>query len=74
MKWSRADAFWIIAFALAIFATQIGHLAEETAKTTRDENVWTLMAAHVLDGNLPYIKLFDNKPPPVFLFLVGATA
>lgn len=71
MKWSRADAFWVAAFALAVFATQIGHLAEETAL---DENTHCLMAAHVLDGHLPYLQFLDNKPPGIFFLLAGAMA
>ena len=30
------------------------------------------MAAHVLDGHLPYVEFYDNKPPMGFLLLAGA--
>ena len=60
-----------MALVLAVGATQIRSLEQEYFN---DESTATVMAGHLLDGNLPYVKLFDNKPPPIFLFLVGAMA
>ena len=71
VKWSRTDALWVVAFAAAIFATKIGQLAEE--RNTND-NIFTLMAAHVLDGHLPFIHFFDVKPPMIYWLLAGAMA
>lgn len=31
-----------------------------------DENTFVLMGQSILDGNLPYIELWDNKPPLAF--------
>ena len=73
MKWSRADALWVAALAAAVFATQMGYWAESD-NLHSDENVYTLMAAHVLDGNLPYIQFFELKPPMTFFLLAGAMA
>ena len=74
-KGARSDSVvnvsWILAFALAIFATQIGSLERELIS---NESTYIVMAAHVLDGNLPYVELFDIKPPMIFLLLAGAMA
>ncbi len=58
-------------FALAVGATQVGSLERESFN---DESTFTVIAARVLDGELPYVKLFDNKPPMIFLLLAGAMA
>ena len=68
----KESIFWILAFALAIFVTQIGGLERERASW--DESTYIVMAAHVLDGNLPYVELFDTKPPMIFFLLAGAMA
>ena len=62
---------WILAFALAIIATQIGGLEREFVS---NESTFMVMAAHVLDGNLPYVELFDTKPPMIYFLLAGAMA
>ena len=64
-------AAWTLVFALAVGATQIGSLERESFN---DESTFTVVAARVLDGELPYVKLFDNKPPMIFLLLAGAMA
>ena len=62
---------WSLVFAVAIVVTQIGSLGWEHVV---DENTFTVIAAHVLDGNLPYVQLYDIKPPVIFLLLAGAMA
>ena len=62
---------WILAFALAIGATQVGSLEKEFFA---DESTFTVMAAQLLDGDLPYVKFFDIKPPMIFFLLAGAMA
>jgi hypothetical protein len=37
-----------------------------------DESTFVLMAADLLRGHLPYVQLFDNKPPGIFLLVAGA--
>lgn len=64
-------AAWILAFALAVGATQVGSLEREFFD---DESTFTVLAAQVLEGELPYVKLFDVKPPLIFLLLAGAMA
>ena len=48
---SVAATAWVLAFALAILATQIGGLEREFVS---NESTFTVIAAHVLDGNLPF--------------------
>ncbi len=64
-------AAWTLVFALAVGATQVGSLEQESFN---DESTFTVIAARVLDGELPYVKLFDVKPPMIFLLLAGAMA
>jgi hypothetical protein len=33
-----------------------------------DESTFILMGQDIVDGNLPYLKLWDNKPPLIFFF------
>src|SRR4029077_301931 len=33
-----------------------------------DESTFILMGQNLLDGNLPYVELWDNKPPLAFAF------
>ena len=63
---------WVLAFVLVIFITQIGSL--EFQHSHMDESTYIVMAAHVLDGNLPNVEFFDLKPPMFFLLLAGAMA
>ena len=62
--------FWVPVFALAIFITHVGSLSREVI--VWDESTFILMAANVLDGNLPYVELTDPKPPLIFFLLAGA--
>ena len=61
--------FWVPVYVLTIAATQIGGLAREVWGW--DESTHILMAANVLDGNLPYVELIVTKPPLIFLMLAG---
>lgn len=63
---------WLLVFALLIALTRIGTLEQEIIDW--DESTFILMAADVLRGNLPYVELFDAKPPMMFLALAGAIA
>lgn len=66
------DVLWIAALALWIGVTHAGFLAKEVGNW--DEATFVLMAAEVLDGRLPYVPLFDLKPPMIFFMLAGAMA
>lgn len=67
----RSFALWLTALVLAVGATQIRSLEQEQFN---DESTALVLAGHLLDGNLPYVQLFDNKPPLLFLLLAGAMA
>lgn len=64
------SALWAGAFAAAILATRLGRLEREVINW--DESTFILMASHMLDGHLPYVSLYDNKPPMLFFLLAGA--
>lgn len=64
------SALWAGAFAVAILATRLGRLEREVIDW--DESSSILMASHMLDGHLPYVEIYDNKPPMLFFLLAGA--
>ncbi len=68
----NGNTFWVLVFVLTIGVTQIGSLEREVIDW--DESVFILIAANVLDGHLPYVELFDNKPPMIFFMLAGVMA
>ena len=68
----NGSGFWVLVFVLIVGVTQIGSLEREVIDW--DESVFILMAANVLDGHLPYVELFDNKPPLIFFMLAGVMA
>ena len=68
----NGSGFWVLVFVLIVGVTQIGSLKHEMIDW--DESVFILMAANVLDGHLPYVELFDNKPPMLFFMLAGVMA
>ena len=59
-------------FSIAIGATQLGSLEHEVINM--DEATFIVMAKDVLNGNLPYVELFDLKPPMLFFMLAAAMA
>ena len=66
---AASSAFWPVAIVLAVGATRIGSLERETPGS--DEATFILMAASVLDGDLPFVALMDFKPPLLFFMLAG---
>ena len=67
-----AGAFWIAALVLWVGVTHTGFLATEVANW--DESTSVLIAASVLDGHLPYVALFDVRPPMIYFMLAGTMA
>ena len=55
--------------ALAVLVTQFVSLGREVLDP--DETTFILMGADVAKGHLPYVGLFDLKPPMIFL-LIGS--
>jgi 4-amino-4-deoxy-L-arabinose transferase-like glycosyltransferase len=71
-RFSEHPSMWIAILVAAVFITQIGTLHKEVINW--DESTFILMAASVVDGNLPYVESFDNKPPLMFIMLAGVIA
>ena len=67
---SDSIKWWTPVFMLAIAITHTGSLGREVI--VWDESTFILMAASVLDGNLPYVELTNIKPPLLFFLLAGA--
>lgn len=66
-----AERPWAVAMALAAFVllTQVGGLRHELEW---DESTFMVLASQLLDGELPYVGAFDNKPPMIFFEFAGA--
>lgn len=60
---------WGLAITLAVAVTQTGGILREIWNW--DEATFILMAESLRDGHLPYVALFDNKPPAMFFLLAG---
>jgi 4-amino-4-deoxy-L-arabinose transferase-like glycosyltransferase len=63
---------WIAILVGTVFVTQFGGFFDEVING--DESTFILMAASIVDGNLPYVEGFDNKPPLMFIMLAGIIA
>ena len=64
-----SPVLWIAVFIVAIGVTQLGSLEHEVLDW--DETTFVLMAQDILRGNLPYVAVYDNKPPVLFVALAG---
>src|SRR5665213_1730655 len=62
----------VVLLALLVFVTRYASRQYEIIDW--DEDTFMLMAQEVLRGVLPYIRLFDNKPPGMFFTLAGVMA
>lgn len=58
-----------LVLAIAVLATQFVSLGREVIDP--DESTFILMGADVAKGHLPFVEMFDLKPPMIFL-LIGA--
>ncbi|MEO9530332.1 glycosyltransferase family 39 protein [Roseibium sp.] len=63
------NLIWMLVFAVLVMLTQIGSLSTEVLDW--DESTFALMAQSVARGHLPFVELFDLKPPVLFLALGG---
>ena len=70
--WSRhvPTLFWTLVFVIVLLAVQLWYLNFVNG----DESTYIIMASHVLEGNLPYLELYENKPPGIFFALAGVMA
>ena len=58
---------WTLLFAVVLLGVRAWFLAYEGW----DESTFIILASHFLDGNLPYLDLFEIKPPGIFFALAG---
>lgn len=64
---SPKDKLWLLLFLFFVLATQIGSLRYEVIDW--DESTFLLMAQDLLHGHLPYTRIYDMKPPGLFMLL-----
>ncbi|HSZ11933.1 MAG TPA: glycosyltransferase family 39 protein [Rhizomicrobium sp.] len=72
MRVAVRQSLWLCGFVLLAFALRYGSLTREVINA--DESTFMVMAQDVLRGHLPYVRLFDNKPPGIFLAVAGIMA
>ena len=67
--WSRrAPALvWTVVFVIVLLGVRLWYVDFEGW----DESTFIIMGSHVLEGHLPYLELFDIKPPGIFFALAG---
>ena len=64
--------FWALIFSVLLLVTRLGSLGQEVIyQNDRDEGTFIIIASHLRAGHLPYLELFDNKPPGIFFALAG---
>ena len=65
-------AEWPLAFAVILLGVRLWGIDAHTAyRYSWDEATFIIMASSVLDGQLPYVGLFDIKPPGIYFALAG---
>ena len=69
MSARRDLLIWALVFAGLTALTQFGSIRREIINW--DENTFMLLGAGLLDGTLPFVALFDNKPPMIFFLFAG---
>ena len=58
---------WTVVFVIVLLGVQLWYLDFVNA----DESTYIIMGSHVLEGHLPYLELFENKPPGIFFALAS---
>lgn len=69
-----AASLALLPLALLAFTLLVRSLGFVPAVINPDENIFALAAREVLNGHLPYLTLFDNKPVGSTLILAFTTA
>jgi len=67
---------WTLVFLVVLLSTQLVNLDRDVIYLrprvlNNDESTFILMASGLLHGQLPYVDLYDIKPPGLFLVLAG---
>lgn len=65
----REILIWAAIYAVLTLLTQLGAVTREVINW--DESTFMLLGSDVLEGTLPYIQRFDNKPPMIFFIFAG---
>lgn len=71
-RWIDKPVNIALAFALLVVLTQGGSLVQEVIDW--DESTFILLSSRLLNGHLPYVDLFDNKPPLIFFTMAAVMA
>lgn len=67
--WSRhaPTLVWTVVFVIVLLGVQLWYLDFVNG----DESTYIIMGSHVLEGYVPYLELYENKPPGIFFALAG---
>ena len=60
---------WAAIYAVLTLLTQLGSATREVINW--DESTFMLLGSDVLEGTLPYLQRFDNKPPMIFFIFAA---
>ena len=63
----RSFLFWSVIFVVLLLGVRLWYLDYEGW----DESTFIIISSHVLQGHLPYLELFEIKPPGIFFALAG---
>lgn len=69
-KLTNRSGMWVLLFFVLTLLTQSGSMWTEVFDW--DESTFILLAGELVDGKLPYVENFDNKPPGIFFLLAAA--
>ena len=58
---------WTVVFVIVLLGVRLWYLDFVYG----DESTFIIIGSHVLEGHLPYLELFDIKPPGIFFALAG---
>ncbi len=66
----RPSVYWLVGIAAFALISRYASLTREFI--SGDEGTFMLLAQDALRGYLPYVNLFDNKPPGIFFAVAAA--
>ena len=67
-RYRRAPTLvWTVVFVIVLLGVRLWYLDFEHG----DESTYIIMGSHVLEGHLPYLELFEMKPPGIFFALAS---